>query len=528
MNEHSRFRLTTGSVLGVLLIAGLAVYLSFYPLWHTDVWAHAKYGEWYATHQKSPGVEPLSTFSDQSAPFPDVAWLSQVSYHLIYQFGASVAGGNPESQLMGGAEALRSFHLLLLIARFVLLWLALRRFGGSAHWATLGVFLYLMAVGFGSAVQRPQAFGLFFFTAIIFALSTPTLSRRALVWLPVSFMLWANLHATFTIGLAMLGLHALGRLIERRALDQEVRRLILLGVLCGLATLVNPHGPWLYRDIFAFSEHPNLKTMFEWHPMKLTAAGGAHWPYLMSLVLLLFVRVLGGRRVGVAGWLVAVPFAIWPWIQVRMMVWWWTIAVWLLARLGPGLADRFPTLPNIPDGPPTRVNAWVASLAVFGALVMFPPFLRLESRQVVSDETPWRLGLELTAKQEDKGRWLPPLRQALKEQYPDGRFQGTIFASETQGDFLVWKLPRELPVLMYTHAHVFPVEHWSACIDVRRGDDGWQEFLSRNRANLIVVETVSHEKLCEKIRDDPDWQIIQDAPKAGPLSVLIALRKKPL
>ena len=377
-------------------------------------------------------------------------------------------------------------------------------------------------------VQRPQAFGLFFFTAIIFALSTPTLSRRALVLLPVSFMLWANLHATFTIGLAMLGLHSLGRLIERRAFDHEVRRLILLGVLCGLATLVNPHGPWLYRDIFAFSAHPNLKTMTEWLPMKVTAAGGAHWPYLMSLVLLLFVRVLGGRKVGVAGWLVAVPFALWPWIQARMMFWWWTIAVWLLARLGPGLADRFPTLPKIPDGPPNRLNAWIALLAIFGALVVFPPFVKIESRQVVSEGTPWRLGLELTAKPEDEGRWLPPLRQTVREHYPAGRFQGSIFASETQGDFLVWKLPRNVPVLMYTHAHVFSVEHWKACLNVRRGDSGWREFLAENRVNLIAVEIQEHEALCEQLRQDPDWQIIQDAPKAESMSVLIALRKKPL
>ena len=81
---------------------------------------------------------------------------------------------------------------------------------------------------------------------------------------------------------------------------------------------------------------------------------------------------------------------------------------------------------------------------------------------------------------------------------------------------------------MYTHAHVFPVEHWAACIDVRRGDEGWKAFLARNRANLIVVEIQSHEELCEQLRSDPDWQVIQDVPQAGPLSVLIAMRKKPL
>src|SRR5262245_39712871 len=73
----NRFRLTTGQLLGVLLIAGLAIYLSFYPLWHTDVWAHAKYGEWYWQHRTTPAVEPLSPFTDKETPFANVAWLSQ-------------------------------------------------------------------------------------------------------------------------------------------------------------------------------------------------------------------------------------------------------------------------------------------------------------------------------------------------------------------------------------------------------------------------------------------------------------------
>lgn len=531
MTDPGRFRLATGPLLGILLIAGISIYISFYPLRHTDVWAHAKYGEWYWLHQESPGVEPLSPFSDHSVGFPDVAWLSQVSYHLLYQLGANLAGGDAESQLKGGAEALRSFHLLLLVARFVLLWLALRRLGGSANWATLGVFLYMMAVGLGSAVQRPQAFGLFFFTAIIYALSTPTLSRRAMFWLPLSFVVWANLHGTFMAGLAVLGLYTLGRLIERRAFDPEIRRLIVVGLLCGLGTLLNPHGPWLYRDLFAFSGHPNLKTMTEWLPMRVSLDGGKHWPYLLSLFLLVFVRLLGGRKVGAAGLLVAIPFAIWPWIQGRMILWWWTIAVWILAKLGPGLADRFPTMPKIPDGPPTRSNAWIASIAILATIVFFPPIrsmMGIGSQPVMAVETPWKLGLELTAAPEDEGRWMPDLRQAIRENFPDGRFQGTVFASETQGDFLVWKLPKEIPVLMYTHAHVFSEQHWQDCLMVRGGREGWREFLNANRANLMIVELETHPELVAQLREDPEWQVIQDGQAGEAVIVLIAVRKKPL
>jgi hypothetical protein len=532
-----QFRISGGALLGVFLIAAIAIYVSFNPLGHTDVWAHAKYGEWYSTHRTAPEVEPLSPYSDKELAFGSVAWLSQVTYYGLYQLGAALAGGDAESQLRGGAEALRTFHLLLLVARFVLLWLALKRFGGSASWATLGIFLYLMAVGFGSAVQRPQAFGLFFFTAIIYALSSPTLTRPAMYCLPAMFLLWANLHGTFMAGLAMLGLHTVGRFLERRRLDAEVRRLAIVGVLCGLATLVNPHGPFLYKHLIAFSAHPNLKSMTEWYPMRFSLESGNHWPYLMSIVLLLFVRVLGGRKVGIAGWLVAIPFAIWPWLQARMIVWWWTIAVWLLARLGPGLGERFPTLPSIADEQPTRGKALAATAVIAFAVVMLPPLrshipgMPHGMDHTMHAGTPWRMSLELRAESVEQGRWTPALRKALRDYYPGGKFQGAIFSSETQGDFLLWSLPPEFPVLMYTHAHVFPVEHWEACRHVKAANPGWREFLARHRANLVVFEVDSHAELAAAVRDDPEWLVVQDMPQgwAGMKAhVLIALRKNPL
>ena len=162
--------------------------------------------------------------------------------------------------------------------------------------------------------------------------------------LPLLFLLWANMHGTFVVGLAVMGLHGLGRLIERGPRDPDVRRLFITGVLCGLATLVNPHGPMLYKHVLAFSGHPNLKSMTEWFPMQVSSPEAR--PYLMSLVLLAFVYVLGRRKVGpgrLAGGPAVRGVAVVP---GAVAVWWWGIAVWFMARLGPGLADRFPTLPT--------------------------------------------------------------------------------------------------------------------------------------------------------------------------------------
>jgi hypothetical protein len=535
MNTPNCFRLSNGPLLGVGLLAGIFVYLSFVPLWHTDVWAHAKYGEWYWAHRATPLVEPLSPFTDKDVSFANVAWLSQVTYYGLYELGAAVAGGDAESRLRGGAEALRLFHLLMLLGRFSLLWLALRRFGGSWSWAAFGVVLYLLALRQEVNVQRPQAFGVFFLMAVLYVLSAPTLSRRAMIVLPLMFLFWANLHGTFVVGLAVMGLHGLGRIIERGPRDPDVRRLFVTGLLCGLATLVNPHGPLLYKHVLAFSGHPNLKSMTEWFPMKVTSPEAR--PYVMSLVLLIFVRVLGDRKLGPAGWLITLPFAAWPWFQVRSLLWWWGIAVWVLARLGPGLADRFPTLPAMVEGEPSRRKAWIAVGFAVVAALFFPPIRALipgvphNLDHTVGPGTPWRLALELTAEPADEGRWMPDLRTALRENYPNGEYRGAIFSSETQGDFLIWALPTDLPVMMYTHAHVFGFDYWEACRNVKGGNPGWREFLASHGANLIIVEPDSHEELTDELLKDPDWLIIHNGPESprnDKARVLVALRRNSL
>src|SRR5205823_3905522 len=132
-----------------------------------------------------------------------------------------------------------------------------------------------------------------------------------------------------------------------------------------------------------------------------------------------------------SGWLVALPFAVWPWMQFRAILWWWAIAVWLLARLGPGLGERFATLPSLPEGDRTPAKAWLAvGLAIVAAL-FFPPIRGLmpgvahDVDHTVSPGTPWRLALELTAAPADEGRWMPPLRSSLRDHFPDGRYHGS-------------------------------------------------------------------------------------------------------
>src|SRR5262249_45387513 len=84
------------------------------------------------------------------------------------------------------------------------------------------------------------------------------------VWVGVAvlFAFWVNLHASVLIGLVVLGAHFAGRVIEvclaRRKLDlaallsdRSVRNWALLGVVAGLAIMINPRGPYMLVDSIA-------------------------------------------------------------------------------------------------------------------------------------------------------------------------------------------------------------------------------------------------------------------------------------
>jgi hypothetical protein len=77
-------------------------------------------------------------------------------------------------------------------------------------------------------------------------------TRLRWLWLVVPlFTLWANVHGSFRVGLVILWVYLAVRAVE--ALSQRgqagwglVRRMALMGVVAGAATLINPYGPWLY------------------------------------------------------------------------------------------------------------------------------------------------------------------------------------------------------------------------------------------------------------------------------------------
>jgi hypothetical protein len=223
-------------------------------------------------------ADPFS-FTMEGAPWRTQSWLAELSYSLV------------DSGL--GLSAAPLITTTMAVVMFV--FLALVAFRKSKSVPSVVLFLVASAiVTAGFLNPRPVIFSFPLFAAVVVADDD-----RRLGWtLPVLMWIWASVHGSFVIGLAFLGLRALGRGLDRRRLSQ----LIIIGV----PTLLTAHGWGVVDMLLDFGRHQDaLDQMSEWASPDLLAP-----PFLPLLAGFLVLIWLGTRdEIRAGDWWLLVPFA---------------------------------------------------------------------------------------------------------------------------------------------------------------------------------------------------------------------------
>jgi len=211
----------------------------------SDLWWHLAGGRWIAQTRTLHFTDPFS-FTSHGRPWFHPEWLTDV---ILYTWGK-----------LFSTPALVWWKWGVLVATFGLLFRLLRQICGRSGSAYLAV-LAAMAVGAPFLDIRPQLHTFLGFVAIL-SLALP-LSRRLWV-LPVVFMLWANLHSGF-----LLGLFTVIMVLAVSFIYGEVpRRAAAIGLACLLACFINGNGSdallWPIR--FAQDSHSPFLRVAEWLP----------------------------------------------------------------------------------------------------------------------------------------------------------------------------------------------------------------------------------------------------------------------
>lgn len=486
--------------LGVLFL-----YVNLLPLWHTDLWGHLAYARWIVQHHALPTVEPLMPLA-QGMPFVDIPWLSQLAaYGMFEQFGVT---------------GLQFLNALCIVAVAGLLAYSVY---GRTH--NLGAaLLTLVAFYWGTYQQllvvRPQLAGMVCF-ALVFTMATSSRWRNWYTWaIPATFVVWANTHGSFIVGLGLLGTLAAGRAIDiflRTGklkfvfAERGLRGLILAAELSAAAVLLNPYGLAVYPEVFAVSGNKNLEALIEWDPLTLRMKQGQ----AAACIALLLVAMYrwSPRRVTAREVLLLCGLGASMLWHSRMITWWVPVAAYYL---GVHTAAVWQKRRRTPATQPAGSGLWTVVLlglvwicfayTPFGYVVLHgrpqdPKEVAKKFRGSVSPLTPIDISSYLTRN--------PP--------------QGLVFNTYEWGDYLLWAGPKDLQVFVNSHAHLVPAEVWKDYFIIANTATGWEAKLDAYGVNAVVVDEQTRGDLIKSLEKLDTWE-----KKFSDNKGAVFFRKKPI
>jgi hypothetical protein len=232
----------------VLVLAALYSFPAFLCLHFADardpdVWWHLRVGEWILQNGAVPHTDPFSMFG-AGKPWVAYSWLFEL---LIYQLFRWL-----------GLAGLVVYTTGMVVCIAVVLHRLIRRLQSDF---SLGVLLTAVASYSLIPLYTPRPWQ---FTILLFALELDLLLQarkngrmRLLLWLPLLFALWANVHIQFINGLVVLAIAAAESMLAARwnVIQTRLRPGWLCGIslACVLATLVNPYGWRIYQVAYGLA-----------------------------------------------------------------------------------------------------------------------------------------------------------------------------------------------------------------------------------------------------------------------------------
>lgn len=237
----------------------------------SDTYWHLRAGqEIWQTH-RVPLVETYS-FTATGNFWPNHEWLWQALSYPLYRWG-----GMP---LLTGAAALTVTAAVALAWRLTV--------GATATRFALVV----LGVPVGACVWalRPQVGSL----ALLVLLVTLVAAERFL-WLPLLFVVWANLHGSVAMGGVVLAGVTVAAAVRARSGDPVERRrarvLAVVTPVCAAATLATPLGPRLWTFVYESIQRSRMTMIDEWMPAYPTGPIEiAFWVLTLAFLVLLIRR----------------------------------------------------------------------------------------------------------------------------------------------------------------------------------------------------------------------------------------------
>jgi len=450
------------------LLAVALVSLAAVPAIDPDLFWHLANGRWILHH----GI-PTRDFYSFSAN--GQAW---VVHEWLADVGAFALDG------VAGYAGLILAAALAVAAGFGFAF-ALQRNAGAAHDGAVGVTLVSALAASTTWGPRPQVFNFLLLGALTWWLFRYRAGRGSVIALPLLFLLWANLHSGFVVGLAAALLFAATETIQWKAAGTRfhpmtsgrLKRLWVAIAAGALLSLLNPAGiRALVFPLGTLGSSLIQQNIAEWASPDFHTLAGV---MLALLIALLIVGPLTGRvRADLTEAALAVAFLALALTSSRHVPLFTVAGAPLLGRsLGAlertavGVLRRRPSLPLRAARPFLPARPLLHALVlVLGAAVM------LNARLLPN--------LSASRTQELVAARFPVGASAFLATEPPR----DLFNYYDFGGYLVWTLAAHGDrVFIDGRVEVYGDRILAEYLTVNRLQSGWQDVLARYRVRTVIM-----------------------------------------
>ncbi len=475
----------------VMTLVAVCFGLALYKEVDVDLGFHLRTGE----HVLVTGTIPqkdIFSYTSAHKEWPLHYWIPDVVIYWIH--------------LRWGMEGLILAKCAVVALIFLVLYAGMRRLG-------IGWFLAVVLVVWVAVMARPRfsirpLLGSQLFLAILVAWWMSVRAGRGwpFRYLPVLFMLWANVHAGVVYGVILLatisGMEILKRILSRiprvslQGFDPAALRSLVLWSVAGVATsalvvwVMNPLSlEGLLLPFKFYRSELFMSVIQEYGPVSFPR--DLLFGVLGLVAVIAFV--LNRRRVDWTEVAIAGVFGFLAATSVRVVIVFGIVVAPLIGRnLQAALGDRWERIWERRPACVRAASALLVCVLLLGGACAF-----------VKGDAAFRPGFGF-----DERTFPERAFRFIEREQPEGE----IFNSDMWGGPMILRLYPRYKVFVDGRQEVYEEDFWRhVYFRILAGGQGWEETLDRYGVNLAMLRHVGGDyghRISELLRDSPRWALV--------------------
>ena len=459
---------------GLLVAVGVIAFNLKFSVLDLDIWWHLKVGDWIVQHAAVPHTG-LFSWTAADRPWVAYSWGYELLLSRAYAWFGLVGIG-----VYG--------TLLTLGVAYSIYWMV-RRLSGR-FWLACFLAIAACSAFLFNLMPRPVFFSMMLFCVTLTLVLEANRSGRVqlLYWLPLIFVLWANLHIQFIYGLFLVGLLLSVNLIQRLAASLgwapawlqaptlPSSTLAVVFAACVVGTCISPYSFHLYGVILQYSRAKvPYRMIMELQPINFRA-----YSHFVQLLLMGYAFFAVGRQSKVDAFkllLLSIAGAV----AFRTMRDAWFICIPAVACI----ADTIGITGEREAGESWRQNLAVAALVAI-SLVVFARNTDFTTR-----------GLDRAI-----SSFLPVNAVNYLRQHP---VPGLLYNTLDWGGFLTWYMP-DRPVAIDGRTDLYGDELVDRFFSSANGAPSYASDPYLNQAGLVILQRSNN--LASLLQSDPRFQLV--------------------